>query len=1395
MSVRDKELFSTIRSEGVILPSSFIRRIAEKAADIPGIAASDYHYGSPSELNEALSRAWNFARGRWKDFSSIRKNAAENDTLTTETREKWLLPLLQELGYGRLSPTVAKEIAGKSYPISHSWSHLPIHLVGAGVLIDRTSRGVKGASRVSPHGLVQEFLNRDDGALWAFVSNGLTFRVLRDNLSLTKASYIEFDLEGMMEGEVYSDFVVFWLLCHVSRVEGKIPEDTFLEKWTRHSHEQGTRALDTLRDGVQRAIEELGRGFISHPQNRELRAVLADGQLRREDFYKELLRVVYRLIFLFVADDRDVLLAPQTDKQTKSRYIEYYSTKRLRRIAAKVRGTKHTDHWRGLCLLFKALGSEHGCPELGLPPLGSFLWSDSACPSLAAATVTNSSLLSSIRELSLRIDGRTKRVVDFKNLGSEELGSVYESLLELAPEVDTASGRFELNVISGNERKTTGSYYTPTSLITCLLDSALDPVLDEKCKSANPEQAILSMKVCDPACGSGHFLIAAAHRIAGRLARVRSGDSEPSPDELRNALRDVIGHCIYGVDINPMAVELCKVSLWLEALEPGKPLSFLENRIQCGNSLVGATPRLLADGIPNAAFEVIEGDDKETVAKLKKRNKSERESREKKRVQTSFFEIEASQAWEKLGNLQAMMDTLDDVNDSSIQGVKKKQKIYEEAVKGSSYLFSKFWADTWCAAFIIEKTAKEPHQITDEMFFRIEQNPYHVSPAFHERIKNIAERGQFLHWHVAFPGVFRWPRAGETPENLDTGWSGGFDVVLGNPPWEASDLVEKEFFAASAPEITKARTKARRVALIEALAESNPLLAVAWREKNRTHQGLTALIKNSGIFPLGACGKLNTYRVFAELNTLLLTTRGRTGSVLKSGIINAQDSQPYFSSLLTNGRVVFVAEFINTNLIFRDIVANERFCVLIATGTQGYDSPARYCFGLTRIEQAKDPDVGFPIALEELSLINPNDLSVPPVATRKDKALLKAIHASCPALVQEKVYNGNPWSIRYTQGHLNSASDSGLFAENTLEQLEARGGRVVSQNLVQVEDEVFLPLYEGKFIAQLNHRFGSFEGVAAAERFGTKAETKSPTILQLTEPSYEITPRYWLPFSSAERFYCKKRTNHDWLFAFRDVCRAIVDARTVQACVMPRLPCLDGCPLMVFEGTDPAPSVAALVFNVLWSSFVYDFAARQKIHGAHLTKAIAYQLPTIHPDRLRDKFLNTTILQAITGHALELTFVSNSLTRFANECGYSGPPFRWDEERRFQIRCELDAIFFHIYLGSEEDWKNRGRELNDSFTTPREAADYILESFPIVKRKEIASTEIKNDLGVVIREGRYRSKDLIMEIYDGISEAKRGEFPYVTRLNPPPGPPTNANGLFIPVEHWDPENWPSHINR
>ena len=495
---RVRNPFTTVQTSGLLLPVDLLAHIVDADPSLPGLSAETYHLNAGERLNEAAARAWNTCVGNWKAFRETSGRLPASDQGTTLTRDKWLLPLFRELGYGWLQANKKSiEIDEKPYPVSHQWqSHVPIHLVSFKHDVDRRTPGATGAAQRSPYSLVQEFLNRSAQHRWGFVSNGHKLVVLQDNVSLVRASNVEFDLEAMFEDEVYSDFFLLFLLCHQSRVEilaEDRPEECWLEKWSKQAEDQGTRAREKLRLGVERAIQALGAGFRTTRGNTALNEALRTGTLSTRDFYRELLRLVYRLLLLLVAEekrlgeDQNLLHPPDSSSEARRRYAQYYSLGRIRRLATQRRGTAHADLYESLKVLFEKLRT--GYAPLAIPGLGSFLLSNETTPHLDPASLGNEHLLEAIRHLCFTEDvsgrgGFVLRPVDFGNLGSEELGSVYESLLELHPRIDTDEGPFTLAVAAGHERKTTGSYYTPTSLINCLLDSALDPVVAEALNQA-----------------------------------------------------------------------------------------------------------------------------------------------------------------------------------------------------------------------------------------------------------------------------------------------------------------------------------------------------------------------------------------------------------------------------------------------------------------------------------------------------------------------------------------------------------------------------------------------------------------------------------------------------------------------------------------------------------------------------------------------------------------------------------------------------------------------------------------------------------------------------------------------------------------------------------------------
>ncbi len=1298
--MRNRDLFATVHTEGALLPAELLQRVLAEDKQLPGLTPAAYHLGRHEKLNEAVSRSWTRLRGAWQSFRGELSQYDEHQPGTGPTRERWLSILFQELGYGHLrKPEQTLVVDEKEYPISHLWGRTPIHLVGVGLSLDQRVRGAAGASKASPHSLVQEFLNRSDQHLWALVSNGRLLRVLRDNVSMTRQAYVDFDLQAMMEGEAYPDFKLLWLVCHESRVEAERPKECWLEQWTKQSAQDGVRSLEALRIGVQSAIETLGRGFLQHPANGPLRSRLEQGQLTPQDYYRQLLRQVYRLLFLFVAEDRDLLLDPAAPLAARERFLRYYSTARLRELAQRRKGTRHGDLWQGLSVLTVQLGQDSGCPALGLYALGSSLWSREATADLSSAQLANHDLLQALRLLAFRVVNRTLRRVDYKNLGPEELGSVYESLLELSPSVDLAARSFQLLGGAGNERKTTGSYYTPPELVQTLLDSALEPVVEDRLRAArkaqrSTEAALLDLKVCDPASGSGHFLLAAAHRLARHLARERTGDEEPAPAQMRRALRDIIGHCLYGVDVNEMAVELCKVSLWIECLEPTRPLSFLENRILVGNSLLGVTPFLLDAGLPDEAFVALGGDDKRHVATLKRANREA----QGRHVEGDLFAASGGD-----GAFEAAARALEEMTDGSIAEVHRKEEAFQALLASEDRRRLQRAGDAWCAAFLIEKRPGVPG-ISRQTVARLRAGQHLTETGLEERVEELAQGCKFFHWHLAFPTVFRAQDGAAAP-----GWTGGFDVVLGNPPWERMKIQEKEWFASRSREVAEAGTAAERGRRIKALREQDPELFEAFQADLRRSDGESHFLHNSGRYPLCGRGDINTYAVFAETNRMLMGPRGRSGFIVPPGIATDHTTQFFFCDLAQNRQLVALYTFENEERLFPGIDHRVNFTLLCLTGSQAPVAAADFVWYARRAEHLADLSRHFTLSLDDLEALNPNTRTCPIFRSRRDADLNLALYRRVPVLWREGPPEVNPWGLKF-MAMLHMANDSGLFREAAA--LRSEGFRLVG-NRFERGSEVYLPLYEAKMLHHFDHRFGTYEGQTEAQARMSKLPESTPE--QHADPDFVVQPRYWVPRAEVDARLAG-RSERGWLLGWRDICRS-TDERTVIASLLPRVGVGHTTPLMLPEAK---PALIACLYANL-CSFILDYCARQKVGGTHLTYGFLKQLPVLPPDtyaRPCPWSPGETLGDWLLPRVLELTCTAHDLEPFARDVGFAGPPFVWDEERRFSLRCELDAAFFHLY----------GLE--------REDVAYVMDTFPITRKAD------ERD------HASFRTRDRILTCYD-----------------------------------------------
>lgn len=762
-------IYPSIRIEGAILSPDILDRLEDQAGQRP----AEFGLDGVTKVKDEIARAWADAQDYWRIFQRKLESLRADSLATTETRQQWVLPLLGLLGYQLDFQPKHTEANGKLYPLSHRVANrggTVVHVVGyrdpAG--LDRKAEQRSGALRMSAHAMVQEYLNLAD-ELYGLVTNGRVLRLLRDSSRLIKLTYLEFDLDRIFSDGLFADFAVLYRLLHATRLP--INRDEAAQSWIERYHQDSLDAGSRIREGLSKAVEQaiksLANGFLQHKTNDELRQQVASGRLPADEFYKHLLRLIYRLLFLMVIEERGLVFPAGAQAGYREIYERFYSLMRLRRMSEKrhLADRRHGDLWQSLQATFRLF--EAGGPgiKLGLLPLAGDLFDREAIGILARCTLGNDVLLGALRALNIYVrpdNGQLIRV-NYGALNVEEFGSVYEGLLEYEPVILPDGAQIYFDFKQGDERANTGSHYTPDELVQPLIKHSLDHLIVERLQAKDPEAALLDLRVADVACGSGHILLAAARRIGQELAIVRTGEDQPSPLAMRTAVRDVIRHCIYGVDLNPLAVELCKVALWLEAHVPGEPLSFLDHHIKCGNAIVGYVRRedIELRGVPDEAFTAMPGDDKEAAAALRKRNKDERAGQKSLKfapeVERQFDET--LKGWRGLDNLP----------EHTPEEVEAKRQRFLMLSQSTEALWLEQLAAIPIAQFYIPKLKDWPGMHVTEAEFRQywkgERKPQ--GQAMTEAWA-MAERKRFFHWFLAFPEIVS---------------RGGFDCLLGNPPY------------------------------------------------------------------------------------------------------------------------------------------------------------------------------------------------------------------------------------------------------------------------------------------------------------------------------------------------------------------------------------------------------------------------------------------------------------------------------------------------------------------------------------------------------------------------------------------------------------------------------------
>lgn len=1350
--------FPSVDLQGNVLSAEVLDLIARGEAD--GQKPAAYSLGTDTTVDRAVGEAWANARTYWKAFADKRGKLKEGDSGVTITRRNWITLLLGELGY-ELEAAEPEVLNEKPYPISHRASNrggLPVHIMGVQDGMDK--RRESGRPRLSPHALLQEYLNHSEH-VYGLVTNGLQLRLLRDSVRLGRLAYVEFDLFRIMDEEIYSDFAALFRLLHVSRMpkRAETTDESLVEHYHQKGIDDGSR-IKELRKAVKEGMEVLANGLLEN--NPALAQAALDGALKPEDYYRELLRVVYRLLFLIVIEERD-LVHPASQGQDdpvghlREIYRRYYSFGRLRQLTMRSAyvDARQQDLWQSLLSTFRLFENEGYGAALGIAPLGGDLFGKplrANAYDLHELVLENKQTLRLLEGLTVTQNDQGIRVaVNYNDLDVEELGSIYEGLLELHAVIETSTGKPFFSFTAGSQRKLTGSYYTRHDLVAQLIKTALDPVIEERLQgkrtAGEQEAALLGITVLDPACGSGHFLLAAARKLGQRLAEVRSGEENPGRDWVLPARRDVISRCIHGVDKNPAAIELCRLALWLEAHTSGKPLTFLEHRIRCGDALVGVD-RLdrLKEGIPDGAFKPVSGDDNPTASAYKRRNKQFRETKqfdlfgEQLKLDADMDRFAAGyQAVEALRN--------DDMKDRA-----EKEARYAKYKSDRGWWKDKVACDLYTYAFFqrYPDGLKANEVVDSELLLKQLNSAGSANAALEGKAIELSERERFFHWPLEFPDV--WKR-------------GGFDVVLANPPWEQVELKETEYFAERDAGISNAEGAARKK-LIKDLEVTDPAMYAEYLKDLHAFNAARKFIRESGQLYLATGGRTNLYSVFAESIVYHLNVHGRGGFIVPTGIATDDGNKEFFSYLVDEDRLASLFDFQNATAIgrfFPNVHPQYKFTLLtVAGGPLG--KPASFGFFLQDVLDMNDPRRVFELTRDDFLRINPNTKTCPIFRTRQDAELTANIYGRLPVLINETL-GQNPWSFGFRQGLFNMTSDSNQFSSS--EKL-LQAGYALQGSRYALADSTFLPLYEGKMFTFYDHRYTDVVvNEANVQRSG---QSEALSLDDHLDPQRLPIPRYFVLESAV-----RGGLEHHYMLGFKKVSAAL-NERTSCPAILPYSGAGDS---VLIAHLDSA--LKTIAFQSILSSLVLDYVFKQKLSGINITLFLTKQIPFPAPCLLLPDLGRRVEL---VSSLLELNYSSWDIKAFADDlwreadaqlrqalrtqweenrhatgghgwvqpewkaaypeidwdfakgdaAGKNGgipfPPFKWDEERRAHLRAELDAYYALLY-GLERD------ELR-YILDPKEVhgEDFPGETFRVLKDKEIR------------RHGEYRTRRLVLEAYD-----------------------------------------------
>ena len=1373
--------YTSIHIYGHLLSDDILHNIER---DNTLIGNRDQDFGMDISVSSAIDYVWSSLRNDWNFYKERAGNErlVNKDPYGTRRARDLMERLLQSLGY-KLDRQVANiEVAGTGYDISYTCpdlGNMPFVIIGENITTDGSINTLDKCSldyrakgnmrKKSAHATMLEYLNATEN-VYGIISNGQILRIIRNSGQLVKLTYIEFDLRRMLEEDKYTEFCLMFRLLHASRFRTSGDEPCVMERWFNMSIESGNRIRNGLSRAVQTTMETIGNAVLTSKGegNDALRRAFADGTMDAARLNKELIHFIYRLLFLFIIEERglvyqipDSVDAPDYKQQCQWQdiYKKYYAASRLRRLSelSYLKQRQYSDLWQGLMDTFHLFEPDTFGEKLGIKPLGGVLFGTETLHWLKQCQVSNRDLLAAFAALNEFTDERQQRVkINYSSLDVEEFGSVYEGILEMRPFVQpgVAASDWQFGFVGGLDRQSTSSYYTRPDLVQNLIKTTLEPVIKEKmadCATTEEKvKALLNMKVCDAASGSGHIVLAMARTIAWYVCTLRTGEDNPASLDYRQALREVISRCVYAVDYNPDAVELCKVVLWIEGYCAGKPLSFLDHHIRCGNSVLGVSDlQMLIDGVPDKALTA---EDKDTLKALKKLNQEAVKAVNGNTGNEPTFGFENPFGIEEMSIAQiGLADKIRFINhlpEETLEQEIVKQLRWQELMASARVDCLRRACDIYAYAFYHTVKADELYKDkggTDKELDLEAEVPYtktvmralqeieameclekgkplptyyrQLSADFKTEVKRMAEEQRFFHWCVEFPEVFAANK--------------GFDVMCGNPPWDKIKVEDKKWFESHGrADIVNAGTASQRKKAIADLPSTDPILYKEYAKALADAEALSRFVRLAGRFDLTATGDIDLYPMFAEL--CLSFSKEAWGLVIPTGIAVNDSNKAFFSKLIDENRLVSLYDFENREKLF-DIDSTNHFCLLTIGKEQNTPRTVKGGFFLTRLDHLLDPRRIYTLQTSDFARLNPNTKTCPVFRTSRDAKLTAKIYRNSTILYNE-ITGENPWNIKFGS-MIHMSNDSYLF--RTYAQLTAQGATLNGNTFTTVDGETYIPLYEGKMIWHYNHHFGSWP--TEGERPNS---INMPSEDELANPDSCIMPWYWVPLSVVNDRLVKYdrdgnvvwKWTHNWMLCFRDISKS-TNERTLIATIVPKQGFNNKTPI-IFEESG---ILDGTIMCGILSSIVFDYVTRQKVGGKSMNFFYVKQFPVLTPDQIP-----STMQWQIVKRVAELCYFNHDMDGWAEELWEemseeqraelpqlgAQQPWVYNPERRAILQAELDAIFAHLYGLNTEDLVY--------ILDPEDICGKgcINETFRVLKDNEIR------------QYGEYRTKRLVLEAWN-----------------------------------------------